>query len=876
MRPTLDLANIEDLDDIAALLPYLEEAEARDLDFYLRSRAETVGPDLLEYARLAFRGTFDIARHHVAIARALKGVEDGSIKRLMIFAPPRHGKQLADETPILTPRGWTTHGELRPGDEVFHPAGGTTRVMAVSAPTPAQVRMEWVNGEVIWCNEAHDWPLFDRSYGEDRVIEAGWLAGESRRRKRRAVWTGGRANFQSHPTAPLEGNPQDLPVRPYTLGAWLGDGSTGKPCITGSQGDGEIIERVVADGYAVSTVCVHAGTGCLTTYFSNGPLRGGLIKAGVWGNKHIPEAYLVAPVADRLDLLAGLIDTDGHVDRRTGRVRIVTCSPVLASGIMDLIHTMGWRASLHTQAPVLSSSNIQGRKDVHYVGFNPSLPIPTVIPRKKTPRTVTQRAIGLRSADLDPASTRTGRCIQVAARDGLYLAGRSLIPTHNSTLATEIFPAWFLGRNPDKRVMIISYSDDLASGFSRAVRNQVGGEKWPWPDVRLASDRWAADDWQIADRLGGCRAAGVQGAIIGKGTDLLVLDDPIKSREEADSPTARARLFSRYQNDIYSRLEPGAAIILMLQRWHKADLAGTLLDIASEDARADQWVVLDMPARALAGDMLGRAEGEALWPQRKSAEELKSTEVNVGPRAWSANWQQRPTTQEGMYFKRDHFTWRWRDERELRIDRVVQVVDSAFKEGVSTSRSAIVTWVEGFLDGRPFCGPIHAWAERVEYPSLIQKLKELNESMTTKLQRAVPLYIEDKASGTSAIQTLRSETRIAVVPYQPPSGSSKESRAESATHFFSARRVALPLFAAWIEEWVEEHADYPTAKTNDLVDTTGMALDIFYGLANAPVENPIPEGVRTEDWLDSASMRAFDKEGEDAEPAEDSSGLFVI
>lgn len=638
--------------EVMDLWPWLTEDERAELLAGAGGSAD--GPGLWEYTARMFPGTFAVARHHLLLFQILEAVERGEITRLMLFAPPRHGKLVADETPILTAKGWVTHGELKVGDYVFHPSGRRIQVVRVFAPGEAKVRTEWANGEVIWCHAAHEWRVFDPGAKAERVAEAGDLVG-----------------------------------------------------------------------------------------------------------------------------LGGL-----------------------------LVRRPGW-------------------------------------------------SVGLDRVSVDPTSERIGRCIQVDAADGMYCVGRTLIPTHNSTMTTVHFPAWYLGRNPDKRVMVITHGDDLSAGFGRQIRNQIEDPMWPYPDVRLAGDESASKRWSIAGRRGGCFAAGIGGSIIGRGANLMILDDLVKDRAEADSPLERAKLLSRYENNLYYRLEPDAAVILMMHRWHQADIAGALLDRAQADPLMDQWTVVDLPALAHDDepDLLGRQPGEALWRDRYSEEALAKIKANGSTRGWVSTWQQRPGTTEGLKFKRTYFARRYRDLASLRIDRVLQVVDSASSLGEANSRTAIATWFEGYHDGQPVCGILGAWVDRVEFPELIKKLISTNEHWSDKLKRSVPLYIENKSSGIAAIQTLQRDTRLPVIAWEPPARMSKDDRAEAATYFYAALRVMLPEHGPWVDDFIEEHVAYPTAKTNDLVDTSGMALDILY---NLQTEEPPPEGMKPSDWIEGAKMAGVD------------------
>lgn len=221
-------------------------------------------------------------------------------------------------------------------------------------------------------------------------------------------------------------------------------------------------------------------------------------------------------------------------------------------------------------------------------------------------------------------------------------------PRHTkSELASRRFPAWYLGRHPDRQMICATYSGDFALDFGRDVRGIVAGEEYKalFPDVGLAEDSRAANRWHTT--AGGVSVyVGVGGPITGRGAHVALIDDPFKNREEADSETRRETVWNWYTSTLRTRLMPGGAIVLILTRWHEDDLAGRLLATQPE-----QWKVVSLPAIAEEGTKRERA----LWPAWYPLEELKRIKADVGPRDWSALYQQKPQPDEGTYFKREWF-----------------------------------------------------------------------------------------------------------------------------------------------------------------------------------------------------------------------------
>jgi predicted phage terminase large subunit-like protein len=228
-------------------------------------------------------------------------------------------------------------------------------------------------------------------------------------------------------------------------------------------------------------------------------------------------------------------------------------------------------------------------------------------------------------------------------------------PRHGkSELASKRFPAWCLGRKPDRQIIAASYNSDLANDFGRNVRNLVAEPEFGqvFHGVTLAPDSQAAN--RMNTNHGGTYvAAGVGTAVTGRGAHIALIDDPFKDREEADSERRRELVWDWYRSTLYTRLMPGGAIVLIQTRWHEDDLAGRLLQ-----QERDQWDVLELPAL--------NAHGEALWPEWYDVPALQRIKDTIGPREWSALYQQRPQPDEGTYFQRDWFQ-EWKELPPLRL-----------------------------------------------------------------------------------------------------------------------------------------------------------------------------------------------------------------
>lgn len=405
-------------------------------------------------------------------------------------------------------------------------------------------------------------------------------------------------------------------------------------------------------------------------------------------------------------------------------------------------------------------------------------------------------------------------------------------PRHGkSWLCSQYFPAWYIGAFR-KRVILTSYGATFAATWGRLARNVLtewGPTVWPATKThsaaRVAQDSSAADRWELEDangEFGVMYTAGIEGGTTGRGASLLIVDDPVKNMEEAKSLTMREKAWDFYTSTAYTRLEPDASILVIQTRWHYDDLSGRIL-AESVFGDGEPWHVINLPAIAEADEeypitndkSFVRREGEALWRTRFSLERLARIRADVGGAVWSSLYQQHPTPDAGMIWHREWF----QRYRELpTITRTIQTVDSAFKTSMAADYSVIATWgatASGFY-------LLDVWRTRVEFPELKRAIVDQHAK-----HKPSAIYIEDKASGQSALQELRRDTALPLLPYV--SSDSKIARAQAVSPLAEAGKVYIPESADWLADWLDEHAHFPNAAHDDTVDTTSMALEKLRG-----------------------------------------------
>lgn len=395
-----------------------------------------------------------------------------------------------------------------------------------------------------------------------------------------------------------------------------------------------------------------------------------------------------------------------------------------------------------------------------------------------------------------------------------------------STYASVLFPPWFLGRNPQAAILGVSNTTDLAERFSRRVRNFVATRSFTnvFPADGLSADSAAAGNWETK-RGSEFFAAGMGSAIAGRRADLGLIDDPIKTRQEADSDRVRQTQWDWYVNDFLTRLKPGARQILIQTRWHEDDLGGRILE-----REANSWRVIKLPMLAGANDPLGRLPGERLWPEWFTDEMIETARKDV--RSWNALYQQEPVPDEGDYFRKDNFSEYIETPDGLHVygasDYAVTEGDGDFTEhgvfGVDqNSNIYVLDWWRGQTQSDVWiesqCDLIKLWKPIVWFGE------------AGPIRRAIEPFLMRRINDRGAYCRLE----------WMPSIADKEIRARSIQALASIKAIMFPKYANWKPDIMRQLLQFPSGKYDDAVDVFSL---IGRGLEHIkPARKPKPQTV---------------------------------
>ena len=386
-------------------------------------------------------------------------------------------------------------------------------------------------------------------------------------------------------------------------------------------------------------------------------------------------------------------------------------------------------------------------------------------------------------------------------------------PRHTkSEFASTLLPAWMIGREPKLKIIQTTHTGELAVRFGRKAKTLIDSPEYQEIfQTRLREDSQAAGRWETAQG-GEYFAAGVGGAITGRGADLLIIDDP-HSEQDAMNMTALERAYEWYTSGPRQRLQPGGKIVCVMTRWNTKDLTGILLKNQSEP-KSDQWDIVEFPAIM--------PSGKPVWPEYWKLDELESVKASLSLGKWNAQWMQNPTSEEGAILKREW--WKdWDKDYIPKLEHVIQSYDTAFMKKETADYSAITTW--GIFreneDSPAQLLLLDAVKDRFEFPELRRVAKEQYDYWQPET-----VLVEAKASGLPLTYELRN-MGIPVVNYTPSRGNDKHTRVNSVAPLFESGNIWAPLSKQFAQEVIEECAAFPFGDHDDLVDSTTQGVMRF-------------------------------------------------
>jgi predicted phage terminase large subunit-like protein len=383
-------------------------------------------------------------------------------------------------------------------------------------------------------------------------------------------------------------------------------------------------------------------------------------------------------------------------------------------------------------------------------------------------------------------------------------------PRHTkSEFASYLLPAWMIGKNPQLKIIQATHTADLAVDFGRKTKNLVDQENYKELfDTRLMEDSQAAGKWKT-EQGGEYFAAGVGGAITGRGADLLIIDDPHKEQDIKKDSKSFDKAWNWYTSGPRQRLQPDGKIVCVMTRWSTKDLTGQMIKAQGEEG-SDEWEVIRLPAIL--------PSNTPVWPEYWKLEELEKTKASIPVTNWNAQYQQEPTAEEGAIIKRDWWrNWEHKDPPEIKYK--IQSYDTAFTKKDTSDYSAITTWgVFETEDSGDNVILLSAFKDRYEFPELRRTAHE-----EYLWWRPDMVLIEAKASGIPLTHELR-QMGIPVVNFTPSRGNDKHVRVNSVSPLFESGKVWAPMHEHFAQEVVEECASFPFGDYDDYVDSMTQAL----------------------------------------------------
>ena len=607
------------------------------------------------------------------ISNAIQRLENDELDILFFHQPPRTGKLLADDTPVFTSNGWKNHGDLVVGDKVIGSDGKFTEIVKVFPKDYADYKVTLTNGDTFYCHGNHEWTVYDRRIQKVRTFEVKHMFGRERILEGKV-----RCKFLLPLRNPMEGTEKYFDLHPYVLGAWLGDGTNTKPWITDPIEDYPIIEKIVSYGYSLRKVYTHKITGVKSFVFDS-ILMKHLQKYDMCYydktcEKHIPEEYLTASLEQRMELLAGLLDTDGSLNKKEHRYHFSTINERLKDDFVTLINTFGWRASVTVEKPHTSSFGIVGKHDCYIISFNPTFEIPCVLDRKHLSEFSKQRRIGIWKIEkCDPVR---GNCISVSNEDGLYAVGKTMQLTHNSGDIT-MDVSWHCARDAEKSNLYVTYKEGLGGAFLDGVKEIYQDPTYRFADVFPHVKIVDTDaknnklDLNRKKKYKTLSGKGLESGLNGEydATGWLVIDDPLEGVQDVLSKEVLKRKQTIFDNNVLSRKKENCKLILLGTLWATNDLYGNYLEFLETHDTGSRYDIISIPALNENDESNFEYDYGVGYSTKYFLTTRAKFEMNNDIAGWNAQYQQKPIDRDGTVFNPDqmNFYRKLPDKKPLKI-----------------------------------------------------------------------------------------------------------------------------------------------------------------------------------------------------------------
>lgn len=538
----------------------------------------------------------------------------------------------------------------------------------------------------------------------------------------------------------------------------------------------------------------------------------------------IPDEVLYNSEQIRRELLGRYLDSHGTIENN-GSCSLSIFKEQVAADLIFALQSLGIRPSAETL------KDASGRKFL-YIKFFLSDKVPTKRLDLNRCKFVAQPRYAISNIDRT-VKKELGRCIQVETLDGIYLIGRTLVPTRNSEIISRRFPAYLFGKFPHLKIIATAYSDSLATALNLDVQRIMDSPEYlsVFPETTLmgrnakirgrTNDVRKSDEFTIVGKGGSYKSAGVGVGIGGLGADLVIIDDPYKDWIEANSPNRRETVLNWYKSVVLNRLSPTGKVIIVTTRWHEDDLVGALLNEAESDPEAEQFEVISLPEiqdehNKYPHHLDPRKHGELLWPSRYNAAWVKARMKTMGSIMWSALFQQAPSVSSGAIFKSKHFKY---FKYLPKIDYYALSVDCTFKD-LETSDYVVGT-VWAVSGANKYL--VYIFRDKLDFTATIKEILRVHKLYPLRFT-----LVEDKANGTAVISVLKKKI-AGFIPF--PATGSKPSRAVAASPQFESGNVFFPdpnyannrtEFKSVVDilDVIEkELKEFPKGKKDDIVDS---------------------------------------------------------